>query len=224
MVTAPALDPACTTGKGNSPPARKLASLPVWVSRLGSARICSRFFCFKALITAPKWMSGRNMNMFNRSLMVRSITKLSVAGPTVGTGMLGKGAARTPNLSLISTPSKLPNCWVVVLPEVFRAPVLKRLIPYWLNADRLTSANTTSNRISPLVGGASTSIRLITLGVEAETTSKILSAIASEDIRPESNTVSLDASIRTGSSGNTSLIFRDTSNMSRSTNRSKVWL
>src|SRR6202022_1549868 len=39
---------------GNSPPARKLASLPLTAIRLGSARICNRFFCCGALITPPR--------------------------------------------------------------------------------------------------------------------------------------------------------------------------
>ena len=35
------LAPPCTTGTGNSPPTRKLASLPSLVTRFGSASICS---------------------------------------------------------------------------------------------------------------------------------------------------------------------------------------
>ena len=46
--------PGCTTGKGNSPPARKLASLPLTATRLGSARICSRFCVLRASMTAPR--------------------------------------------------------------------------------------------------------------------------------------------------------------------------
>ena len=59
----------CTTGNGNSPPARKLASWPFIAIRLGSARICSTFFCCKAFTTAPRLMSVRKRKTFNRSVM-----------------------------------------------------------------------------------------------------------------------------------------------------------
>src|ERR1700757_42566 len=70
MVTA--LKPwlGCTMGKGNSPPARKLASLPLTAIRLGSARIWSRFLAWSALITTPILRSVRVIKTFRTSLML----------------------------------------------------------------------------------------------------------------------------------------------------------
>ena len=48
-VTAPAFPPPCRTGTGNSPPTRKLASLPLVVTRFGSARICRMFSALQRL-------------------------------------------------------------------------------------------------------------------------------------------------------------------------------
>ena len=44
----------CATGTGNSPPARKLASLPLSATRFGSARLWNCPFVCSALITAPR--------------------------------------------------------------------------------------------------------------------------------------------------------------------------
>src|SRR6201981_4238585 len=57
-------------GKGNSPPARKLASLPLTAIKLGSARIWSRFLPWSALITAPILRSVRVIKTFRKSLML----------------------------------------------------------------------------------------------------------------------------------------------------------
>src|SRR5471032_1197719 len=70
MVTALKPCPGCTMGYGNSPPARKLASLPLTAIRFGSARICARFFCCRALITAPILMSVRAIKRLRKSEMV----------------------------------------------------------------------------------------------------------------------------------------------------------
>src|SRR5438552_10220766 len=70
IVTAVKPCPGWTMGKGNSPPARKLASLPLTAIRLGSARICSRFFAWRALITTPRLRSVRVTNKFRKSVMV----------------------------------------------------------------------------------------------------------------------------------------------------------
>src|SRR5260370_26554866 len=59
----------CAMGKGNSPPARKLACLPFTAIRLGSARICRRFLCCRALTTAPRLMSVRATKILRKSLM-----------------------------------------------------------------------------------------------------------------------------------------------------------
>src|SRR5271155_2423291 len=64
MLTAVKPCPGWTMGKGNSPPARKLASLPFTAIKFGSARICKRFFCCNAWTTTPKLMSLRNKKRF----------------------------------------------------------------------------------------------------------------------------------------------------------------
>jgi len=45
----PPVEVDVSTGNGNDPPARKLASFPSSVIRFGSARICRRFRCCSAL-------------------------------------------------------------------------------------------------------------------------------------------------------------------------------
>src|ERR1700722_18272613 len=74
MLTAVKPWPGCTIGNGNSPPARKLASLPFTAIKFGSARICNRFFCCSAWITTPKLMSLRNRKRF------KGLVKLIVGG------------------------------------------------------------------------------------------------------------------------------------------------
>src|SRR5207245_10968706 len=70
-------------GKGNSPPARKLASLPLTAIKLGSARIWSRFLAWSALITAPILRSVRGIKTFRKSLM---LTVGAVGGVGGGVG------------------------------------------------------------------------------------------------------------------------------------------
>src|ERR1700730_16684722 len=95
------------------------------------------------------------------------------------------------------------NYPVVIDPRFFAPGRLNILIPSCWRAVRSTSANFTSRRISP--GGAvGTSIKLVTLGVAFFTTSRILSATADDEIRPESITTSLDVSTWTRSLGKTS--------------------
>src|ERR1035438_3435402 len=55
--TPPVLE--VTLGKGNSPPARKLACLPFSASTFGSARIWRRPFTSSAWIVAPRFKSER---------------------------------------------------------------------------------------------------------------------------------------------------------------------
>ena len=55
----------CTTGNGNSPPAKKVASLPVSAKTLGSARICTRFFSSNAWMATPRLMSERKIKTFS---------------------------------------------------------------------------------------------------------------------------------------------------------------
>ena len=94
----------CRIGKGNSPPARKLASLPDSVIRLGSARISSTFCSCRALIVAARLMSGRKMKMLSKSLR-------PIALPVVG-------VVPTP-FALVSWGGA--NCWVEMVP-MFLAP------------------------------------------------------------------------------------------------------
>ncbi len=68
-VTAPTPAPPCTTGTGNSPPTRKLASLPSVATRFGSARICSTPCVLSAWMNAPTFRSGRKANTFSASLI-----------------------------------------------------------------------------------------------------------------------------------------------------------
>src|SRR6476660_3753886 len=70
MVTAVKPWLGCTMGKGNSPPARKLASLPLTAIRLGSARICRRFLDCRALMITPILRSVRATKRFRKSLML----------------------------------------------------------------------------------------------------------------------------------------------------------
>src|SRR5579871_4301475 len=58
MALAPVAE-GCTTGNGNSPPARKLACSPLRVNRFGSASISRRFWVCRAWISATRLMSGR---------------------------------------------------------------------------------------------------------------------------------------------------------------------
>ena len=73
IVTAPALPPPCSTGTGNSPPTRKLASLPLVVTRFGSARICNTPCACSALMNAPRFRSGRKAKMFSASVSVNGV-------------------------------------------------------------------------------------------------------------------------------------------------------
>src|SRR5258708_12923022 len=85
-----------TTGKGNSPHGRKLGSLPLTAIRFGSAKICKRFFCCKARMTAPIGTSVRVMNKLRKSEMLAvgtvgvTVVTLTPVVPTdcvtVGTG------------------------------------------------------------------------------------------------------------------------------------------
>src|ERR1700691_1265535 len=52
------------TGYGNSPPARKVASLPDSVIRFGSARICSTSSVCRSCMVAARFRSGRKIAIF----------------------------------------------------------------------------------------------------------------------------------------------------------------
>ena len=109
MVTAVNPSPGWTIGKGNWPPARKLASLPFTAIRLGSARICRRFLVSSAWMAAPRLMSDRNKNRFRTLLMVG------------GRGCRGRGPAGCSLVpGVMVWGPKPPNCPVVIVPTVLR--------------------------------------------------------------------------------------------------------
>src|SRR5690348_4130080 len=195
MVMAPEipLPTLFRTGYGNCPPARKLASLPDWVIRFGSARIWRRLCSCKAWIVAPRLMSGRKMKMFSRSLSWK------VFCPEVEVVVVEP---------LVEVVVKLPsdggeNSCVEVAIGIFEPKVRNRFTPYWLIACRLTSANLTCSEISSL-GVAGTSRKLVTFGATFLTTSRILSATSVEETLPDNMTTGPDVVTCTGSEGNTS--------------------
>src|SRR5713101_10091990 len=101
-------------GKGNSPPARKLASLPFTAIRLGSANICNRFFCCKALMTAPRLISVR-------------VTKKLRKSETLTVGAVGVVVVVVlPPLVVVVGAERLivtePNCPVWLVAMVFPRP------------------------------------------------------------------------------------------------------
>src|SRR5581483_697840 len=142
MVTLTNPCPGCTTGNGNSPPARKLASLPLTAIKFGSARICNRFFCCNARTIAPKLMSGRNRKMLSASVKL-----------TVGLFEPVLVVLAEPDELVVEDPGpdsvKPPNCPAVVVPTNFEGPpVVKKLAPSCIVALRSTSANLTSSKTS----------------------------------------------------------------------------
>ena len=71
----------CAIGTGNSPPARKLASLPLSATRFGSARLWnSPRFC-SALITTPRSYFWLKQNTFRKSLNVNLPSALVTSAP-----------------------------------------------------------------------------------------------------------------------------------------------
>src|ERR1039458_308746 len=102
-------DEGCITGKGNSPPLRKLAGLPLVVSRFGSARISANCRVTNILMVAPRLRSDRKRKMFSasESVNVVVVTPFEVLGTRDG-GLY---------------------CCVPTLPIVFVAPVLNRFKP-----------------------------------------------------------------------------------------------
>ena len=76
-----------TTGKGNSPPARKVAFWPLTAIRFGSARISSTSRACRAWIATPKLISLRNRKRFKGLVILRvggvAVTEVAVVFPTV---------------------------------------------------------------------------------------------------------------------------------------------
>ena len=70
IVTAVLLPPACATGYGYSPPARKLASLPLLAMRFGSARLWNRPLVWSARMTVPTLYLLLKTNRLRKSLSV----------------------------------------------------------------------------------------------------------------------------------------------------------
>jgi len=58
----------CAIGIGISPPARKLASLPLSATRFGSARLWNMPFVCSALMTVPSWCFASKRNRLRKSL------------------------------------------------------------------------------------------------------------------------------------------------------------
>src|ERR1700734_3704112 len=135
MVTAPEFAPPCSTGIGNSPPTRKLASLPLLVIRVGSSKVCSRFFCSRASMNAPRFKSGRKAKMFSALVMLKGDVS---PAPTLDGGVLDEYWP-------VDTP-----------PMVLVAPVEIKLTANELAADRSSSANLMRNRICLSTGGSAT--------------------------------------------------------------------
>ena len=119
--------PACTTGYGNSPPARKLASLPLIAIRFGSARLWKRPLFCSARTTAPRPVLGVEDEE------VQEVAEDQAACPVVEVrrGHCCGGAVRPDQLVL--------------------KPLAKKLAPSSCSALRLTSAKRT--RQHHLVGG-----------------------------------------------------------------------
>ena len=156
-------------------------------------------------MVAAKSMSGRKMKRLSK--LLKPISEPVPLEPPVE-GLTSCGGE---------------NCCVEMVPIFFAPGRLKILMPSWVSSVRFTSANLTSSRISP-VGVAGTSIKLVTFGAAALTTSRILSATTAEDTRPERITMSREVSTCTGSDGNTSWIFWLNPRMSMSTETSNAWL
>src|SRR5580704_2655169 len=125
MVTAPEVAPPWTTGKGNSPPARKVAFCPLIAKRFGSARISRTDVCCRAWMVAPRLMSGRNRKIFRR------LVKLNGMAGLLDPVMVVLVAVLVLVVVLGTVPCMVGgvNCPVVIAPIVLVAPVLKRLIP-----------------------------------------------------------------------------------------------
>ena len=96
-----------------------------------------------------------------------------------------------------------PNCWVEIVPIFFAPGRLRMFTPNWLTADRSTSANFTSSRISPgLHGGRCNQARDFRRGILYNLEDLVRHGC--EDACPERITESFDVSICTCSFGNTS--------------------
>ena len=122
IVTATPAPPGCATGIGISPPARKLASLPLSATRFGSARLWNRPRVCSALTTAPRSFLKSQMKKFRKSL------KISLFPPL----WLSKvGAGYCP---VVTRPMTLWN---------WPSGLVKKLTPSSVSALRDTSANRT---------------------------------------------------------------------------------
>ena len=130
--------PAWAIGIGNSPPARKLASLPLSATRFGSARLWNRPRVDSALMSTPRSYFSLRMNRFRKSLNVYLPLAVATCAPNLN------GSAPV----LVAFSSSYPgaeNCCVVTRPRVLLMPVglVNSEMPSSVSADRLTSANRT---------------------------------------------------------------------------------
>src|SRR5579863_7973306 len=102
VTTTPPLPEACATGKGYSPPARKLPCLPFSASTLGSASTSTSPLVSSACSVPPRFIPGRNAKR------LRSLDRLT---PPPGTTVGGL------------------NCPVPTDPSTFPYPVLNKFSP-----------------------------------------------------------------------------------------------
>ena len=118
MVTEFVPDPDCTTGYGYSPPARKLASLPLVAIRFGSARLWKRPLFDSAL------HDGAEVFLGVEDEEVQEVAEDELASSNVGAGVPAVACGRTTDRSP---------------PE----PLAKNDTPSSCIAERLTSAKRT---------------------------------------------------------------------------------
>gem|GEM_PF-6015565 len=202
MVTAPTFAPPCTTGSGNSPPTRKLASLPLVATRFGSARICNNCLLSSARMNAAKFRSGRNANTFSASAIENSLVAPKVPAPIAPLSSAGRGGE---------------NCPVVVLPMVLAAPVEIRLTPNASAAARFSSANFTLSSTC-FSGPAEGTWRLFTTTLaNGAISAAARSATAGLETTPTKESESLAAWTSMFSLGNVSLRRRRAGSRSCST-------
>ena len=138
----------CTTGIGNSPPARKLASLPLSATRFGSARLWKMPRCCIARITVPRSYFSLSRNRLRKSL-TENLPSADVTALPNSLEALVHARSVKPGAE---------NCCVVTRPSVLLMPVglVKSDMPNSVRAERLTSAKRTFSSTWLLAGPSRT--------------------------------------------------------------------
>src|SRR5579863_603906 len=186
---APEVAPPCTIGTGNWPPTRKFASLPLVVTRLGSARICRMVSFWRALIKAPRFSLGSSANKFKACVMLKvpPLPELVVWQPPL------VQVVRVPEEvgGIATWPVKLllVNCPV---PDPIALPPgpASRFTPYCSSLERSSSANFTRNRICFSAGGGGRVRLFISVLAKDAARAPALSITSLLDTDPLSVTVS----------------------------------